>query len=60
MITKIEIETYGMSMQYSIASQIDMDLYDKIIDMLKKPRNDFMIKTIQNEVEQIVKKCYIS
>lgn len=59
MIMKIEIETYGMSMQRSIANQLDMVLYDKIINILKTPRNDFMIKTIQNETEQIVKKCYI-
>ena len=59
MISKIEIESYDMSMQRSIANQLDMDLYDKIINILKKPRNDFMVKTIQNETEQIVKKCYI-
>ena len=59
MIMKIEIENYGMSMQRSIANQLDMVLYDKIINILKTPRNDFMIKTIQNETEQIVKKCYI-
>lgn len=59
MINRVEIETYGMSIQYSIASQIDMDLYDNIIGMLKKPRNDFMLKTIQTEVEQSIKNRYI-
>ena len=38
MINKVEIETYGMSMQGSISGQIDMDLYDKIIDVLKKTK----------------------
>ena len=33
MINKVEIETYGMCMQGSISGQIDMDLYDKIIDV---------------------------
>ena len=59
MINKVEIETYGMSMQGSIAVQIDMDLYDKIIDVLKKPRKDFLIKIIQNTVEQSIRNSYI-
>ena len=59
MINKVEIETYGMSMQGSIAGQIDMDLYDKIIDVLKKPRKEFLIKIVQNTVEQSIMNIYI-
>jgi len=59
MITNITIDTYNMSMQHSIATQIDMDSYDKILDTLKKPRVDFLVKIVQNEVEQVIKKCYI-
>lgn len=59
MINKVEIETYGMSMQGSIAVQIDMDLYDKVIDVLKKTRKDFLIKIVQNTVEQSIRNSYI-
>jgi hypothetical protein len=59
MITNIKIDLNNMNMQYSISNQIDMDVYDKIIVMLKKSRSDFLVKIVQNEVEQLVKKCYI-
>jgi fructose-1-phosphate kinase PfkB-like protein len=59
MINKVEIETYGMCMQGSIAVQIDMDLYDKIIDVLKKQRKEFLIKIVQNTVEQSIMNIYI-
>lgn len=49
----------NMNMQHSISSQVDMDLYDTIIVTLKKQRNDFLVKIVQNQVEQIVKNCYI-
>jgi hypothetical protein len=59
MITNIKIDSYNIGMQYSIATQINMDVYDKIIDTLKKSRSEFLVKIVQNEVEQVVKNCYI-
>lgn len=59
MINIITLDITNMDMQYNISSRIDMDLYDIIIDNIKKSRTDFLVKILQNQVEQVVKNCYI-
>lgn len=59
MINIITLDITNMDMQYNISSRVDMDLYDIIIDNIKKSRTDFLVKIVQNQVDQVVKNCYI-
>jgi hypothetical protein len=58
MITSIKIDSYDMTIQHSISTQVDMDIYNIIVNNIKKQRTDFLVKIIQNQIEQVLKKCY--